>query len=169
MVSSDTFDAIVTAFDWLSLHNRYYDRKEWCDHFSKDSQNEHGCLRLLRNMLIKANIDSLHARYKDPEDMYDASELYDTPFEQVGEVNQWLTQRQYGKVLHLMACFDYQSCEVNDWEKTDAYRFLQTIEKLILAEMRHSVPDDQQPSWGSYARPADNAGPVSLMSLLESR
>ena len=182
MCTSDTFAALVTACDCLKQPGQYFGYRREVFSLSKEAQlpivkcacNE---AELMRNILAYENIRSLSARYPNDEqrawlhdDSDDAKALAhecSIRFMPIGEVTEWCTRGQYGKVLHLMACYEYQSCESDDWETTTAYKFCRELEQLILSKLRDSIPDADQPSWGGYKRPDGNPGPISLSSLLK--
>ena len=68
-------------------------------------------------LLVQANIDSLIARYGDnPKDYADF----------VNEcLNSFLTPGKAdlgsGDIYNMLLCWNYQSCEVDNWYETDAY------------------------------------------------
>jgi hypothetical protein len=39
------------------------------------------------------------------------------------------------ELLKLSACLDYQSCETDDWKKTDAYKFLQQLDATLIRRL----------------------------------
>lgn len=173
LCSNDTFAALVTAFDTLKNpgesfaygYELFKDSKEAAMPIICGARNE---CELMRNILAYENVRSLAARY--PADADDdgvtIASICAEPFKPVGEVTQWIMARQYGKVLHLLASYEYQSCESNDWQTTTAFKFCCELKNQILRRLRNSIPDSEQPSWGSYQRPAGNPGPISLSALL---
>ena len=173
MCTNDTFAALVTAFDYLKQPGGYFGNRR--DMFSQSAEAQLPIINaakneceLMRNILAYENIRSLAARY--PQDAEDGAKAIQAecsiPYMPIGEITEWCIMGQFGKVLHLMACYEYQSCESDDWESTTAYKFCRELEHLILQKLRNAVPESDQPSWGSYKRPAGNPGPISLSALL---
>ena len=174
MCTNDTFAALVTAFDYLNEPGQHFGYGRESFKLSKEAQlpivnaAKNEC-ELMRNILAFENIRSLAARYPDTDATDDYNALIhecSIPYVPIGEVTEWCCRGEYGKVLHLMACYEYQSCESDDWESTTAYKFCRELEQLILKKLRNAVPESDQPSWGSYKRPAGNPGPISLSALL---
>ena len=175
MCSSDTFDALVTAYyqlkspgDSFSYRRRLIrDFPEALKPGVKSAKNE---CDLMRRILIYENARSCTDRYRgDSEYGDEAKDLYQVKFAQIGEVNEWAIKRQYGKILNLMASYEYQACECDDWESSAAYGFCRGLEQLILNRLRNELLDAEKPSWGGYTRPAGNTGPISLAQLMEAR
>jgi len=172
IVSDDTFDAIVSAWDFLITSNSYCSRDKWERHFTNNSKLS--VQQKLRDMLVMQNLDSCNYRYhlnKDALLEFDTEghESLQVKYQEIAEVNSWMMKREYGKILFLIACYEYQACETRDWDTCAAHNFCQDIKDLILTAVRESIPDEHKPSWGSYKRPANNSGPISLMSLVGSK
>lgn len=74
-------------------------------------------------MLTNANKRSIQARYG--EDAADAANVqtywYTTPRETVSDV----------VLLVQVKCYNYQTCEIWEYEKTTAYRFVQKMERAL--------------------------------------
>ena len=80
-------------------------------------------------LLAQANIDSLVARYgEDPKDFDGFIEecLANLKWSTDGVGQSLLTgvgvcQLDAGDIYNMVTCWDYQSCEVDNWTETDAY------------------------------------------------
>lgn len=82
------------------------------------SGTEPGHMEYLGNVLKQANYASIDARYGDGE----ASPFSPLQFEIL--VHDEITALQ---VIKACDCFDYQACEVDDYERTDAARIIDCI------------------------------------------
>jgi len=47
------------------------------------------------------------------------------------------------EIIRLVHCIDYQSCETNDWEQTESYKWLRAIEDTAIRQ----VPGYDQAEW----------------------
>lgn len=68
-------------------------------------------------MLLAENVRSVNHRYDEEEweQPYEFSQLRGTPDPRV--------------VLEAIACYEYQSCEHPEWERSEAYRFCDTLRR----------------------------------------
>lgn len=76
-------------------------------------------------VLARANLASLCARYGD-DDTDDASGLYIAECRRLADSAFW-HHFEPSQVINSARCFDYQACEVNDWEHTRAAEICQQI------------------------------------------
>jgi hypothetical protein len=68
-------------------------------------------------LLAQANIDSLVARYgDDPKDYANFVNKCLDSFSTIGHADLGS-----GDIYNMLVCWNYQSCEVEDWYETDAY------------------------------------------------
>lgn len=92
-------------------------------------------------MLTNANKRSIQARYgrEDRQAATVKTYFYTTPREQIPDV-------VLSKQVH---CYDYQTCEIWEYEKTTAYKFAQRMERALEARgvSRKSPGYDEAP-WG---------------------
>lgn len=92
-------------------------------------------------MLVKENLSSIHARYPDT-----ITDPDNTP----GPFNQyWLAPYEYQERHYRMAvaeafsaisCYEYQSCEHDEWEQSDASKFCDAL-RHSLARCIHGYSD----------------------------
>lgn len=95
-------------------------------------------MNTIGRMLIRANVRSIEARYPDtigkPEDMPGPN--FDNPDRAFADTYQWSPVR---KVLtpvalaSLVACYEYQTCEFDGWEESEAFKFCETLKSLLFA------------------------------------
>ena len=53
------------------------------------------------------------------------------------------------ELINMCNCLDYQSCDFNDYTKTDAYFILETIKGAFVNAWSREVTDEEtQISWG---------------------
>lgn len=89
-------------------------------------------------MLWRENVRSIEYLYPDTAENGDypgpisfereqADEYVYTP-PRIGDLSP-------GETFNLVACFDYQSCETDDWTETEAYRFCKALEDAVAASM----------------------------------
>lgn len=88
----------------------------------------------LGQMLVDANAASIQARYGDGEA---TTYRYANPKE---------TKWEAIDVLKAITCFEYQACEVEKWEATEAYSFCQNLK----AQLLHSLPRYDDAPWSIY-------------------
>lgn len=102
-------------------------------------------------MLLAANIESIQARYPDT-----VAVLENAPGT-IGEVERWaedgpeayefdrLTKR-YSAVagLKLIDCFEYQACEYDGWEDSEAHRFCECLRGSLIG----ALPGYNDAPWG---------------------
>jgi len=172
IVSSDTFDALVTAWDFLTPKGGdpgFSIRRLMSFKFSPEESSK-GLLQNLRNMLIKENCASVRCRYPigyNSDSVTDVlNRLMEIKYSEIGEVNEWCINEQWGYILMLVDCYTYQSCEGSDWKASDSYEFCQSIETQIMKRLRKTIPEQEPENlWGGYKRPVGNPGPISLNAL----
>lgn len=118
IVTDNTINAIIT---WA------FTNKVWVNgaYVTGNEQN-------LAAMLFKANVDSVNYRYE--ENTADDSFEYAPYTKTLSIVN----------MASLLAHFEYQACEVEDWENTEACRFINTLRKALLS----TLPGYDIAPWG---------------------
>lgn len=60
--------------------------------------------------------------------------------------NGWLWQRQQVSVvgaLKALACYEYQSCESDDWESTEAFAFCEALRHTLI----WALPNIDDAAW----------------------
>ena len=89
-------------------------RVTWYDKKSGTRPDVYGNEQEIFSKLHRANVESVNARYKE----HDTSEP--VPFEYRGDTEPI-------QILKACACFDYQACEVEDYDQTEAARVVDAI------------------------------------------
>jgi hypothetical protein len=112
------------------------------------------------NMLWQENIKSINARYPDTVGNFDnmpgpVDENFTFSEKDIEVCFEAFKPAQVLKSCH---CLDYQSCEHDGWEASEARAFLQALESNA---MRH-VPGYEDAEWGA---PEPEKGVISLNSL----
>lgn len=132
--------------------------------------------------LARANIASVAARYPDDQDgerpgalgtdaeiVVEAVRIADAMLVRPPELSPV-------QMLKLLDCFDYQACEVDDYERSDARRQVQAVRRNVIA----SMPGYDAAAWGipdglaERYEPARHAkaittgadGPICLSALM---
>ncbi len=107
------------------------------------------------NVLLRENYRSLRARYDDAEIPHRVKVT-------LGEVTR-SSLIPAVNVLHSLACFEYQACESDDWESTDAYKLCEEIKRKAIRRL----PGYDDAPWGApfkFKQPA--AEVISLSSMM---
>lgn len=115
LVSDDHITAICTfACDSVGVNYSSL----WVNGVRRDARGQH---RDMFRVLKQANLDSLTARYGDQPTKADArvGRLVISPLE----------------VIKAIDCLTYQSCEVADWESTDAALTLHSIRNAAISKL----------------------------------
>lgn len=109
-------------------------------------------LKDIKEELRLENIASLWARYpKDGGDMVGEG----APFKAI-----YRDQATFAQVLGALACYEYQACESENWQKSYAHLLCVAIRKAICSLISEGEWD--------YERPAGMAQRVSLMDILNN-
>lgn len=89
-------------------------------------------------MLWRENVRSIEYRYPDTVDNRDYPGPISFEREQADEYTYTpprIAGLSAGEAFKLVACYDYQSCETDDWLETEAYRFCRALEAAIAASL----------------------------------
>ena len=103
-----TFDRIVTYVFANRLDFNWLIRK-------------HGTVQQMGQVLVNENYRSVNERYNDS----------DIPF----EYQYTYKPESLLQVLKSVNCLDYQSCETDNWNQTDAYEILDHVKDSILQNL----------------------------------
>jgi hypothetical protein len=102
-------------------------------------------LTVLGKLLLKANDDSVNARYRTKEeDNADMIAAY--RFRR----DSYAAAQDFGFLAALIENFDYQACEVHDWDTSEAKRWLD----WALRTGVKSLPSYKAAGWGYDGPPA---------------
>lgn len=96
--------------------------------------------QLLLGMLVKTNDDSVNHRYEE--------NVPSMPGEYIPDYNRILTAVQ---VIKACECFDYQSCEIDNYESTDAAKTIDAIRKRAIS----ALPGYNEAEWEIAPRAVD--------------
>jgi hypothetical protein len=143
-VSKKHIDTIVRAalIREVAMYLTWKGTSGYQKHGAGRSYMEHNCADSVGRMLWQANLDSVKARYPDEDYAGEEQdvETYRHP--------AFFPAPEPVQALKAVNCLQYQSCEVDDWEETEAYRFLQNLAACLVAilpgykEAEWSIDDD---------------------------
>ena len=109
-------------------------------------------------MLAGANAASIKARYPDNPRM-------------IGDLNPYLEECSQKarrvlppvhdpvSIINMIRCLDYQSCEVEKWQQSNAYWILQMIKNHALLKLLDSLETEDTVTW-------DYRAPINTTNLL---
>jgi len=152
MVSKEHIDAIVyAAYEGPKDNGRPsgYGRQTWYRPGFKGNNGENQVdfhnLDELGKLLVKENLSSIHARYPDT-----IADPKHTP----GPCDQYWLQpytwtrptRRLNAVeaLKALACYEYQSCEHQEWESSAARQFCESLRHALIG----CLPGYDEAEWG---------------------
>lgn len=94
-------------------------------------RNAHEDPKFMAALLYRANVESVNHRYGDnrPEDDFVFAKVPSLP--------------DPVRILKLCNCFDYQSCETDYWEVSEAYNAIQAIKE----EAIRNLPGYNEAKW----------------------
>ena len=94
-------------------------------------------------MLVNENYRSLNARYGDSE-----GEAWEYSFAEVAPVaGEWYEVKNLVAVLKAVDCYEYQACETDDWQTTEAFRFCRSLTGVAV---NHLPGWREGPGWPIY-------------------
>ena len=110
------------------------------------------------NVLLAENYRSLNDKYGDAE----------TPHKVTVSLGEVLRADQIPavNVLHSLACYEYQACESDDWEQTDAFKICDQIRRAAIKRL----PGYDDAPWGApfeFDKPA--AKVISISSMMRAQ
>ena len=109
------------------------------------------------NILLAENYRSLRARYGDAEIPHKVTVT-------LGEVLR-TDLIPAVNILHSLACFEYQACESDDWDTTDAYKICDQVRREAIKRL----PGYDDAPWGQpfeFGKPA--AEVISISSMMRA-
>lgn len=127
--------AVRKSHGSLSINPRYVDGAE-----DVAGQDLNVIATRYAAILLAENVRSVRYRYADDVGDYD---------EILISKNEVLMPKAISPVaiLKLCACLNYQSCETEDWETTNAYKLLQHIKD----EAIRALPGYEEAPWGLHS------------------
>ena len=99
----------------------------WLDQYS-----EGNFYKMIFNILLRENQNSLMARYNDKE--YAERLTYVRRMSNV--VNYWDDHNQLGYLVGIINNYDYQSCEHGNYQDSLGYAILDQIKEMLLEELK---------------------------------
>ena len=99
----------------------------WLDQYS-----EGNFYKMIFNILLRENQNSLMARYNDK----DYAERLSYNYVHSNCVNYWDDHKQLGYLVGIINNYDYQSCEHDNYKNSLGYAILDQIKELLLKELQ---------------------------------
>ena len=99
----------------------------WLDQYSDGS-----FYKMIFNILLRENQNSLMARYNDK----DYAERLSYNYVHSNCVNYWDDHKQLGYLVGIINNYDYQSCEHDNYKNSLCYAILDQIKELLLKELQ---------------------------------
>ena len=99
----------------------------WLDQYS-----EGNFYKMIFNILLRENQNSLMARYNDK----DYAERLSYNYVHSNCVNYWDDHNQLGYLVGIINNYDYQSCEHENYQDSLGYAILQQIKDMLLDELK---------------------------------
>ena len=99
----------------------------WLDQYS-----EGNFYKMIFNILLRENQNSLMARYNDK----DYAERSSYNYVHSNCVNYWDDHNQLGYLVGIINNYDYQSCENDNYKNSLGYVILEQIKELLLNELQ---------------------------------
>ena len=121
-----------TFEDRMKLHAKF---DKFCDGLYDiwlDQYSEGNFYKMIFNILLRENQNSLMARYNDK----DYAERLSYNYVHSNCVNYWDDHKQLGYLVGIINNYDYQSCEHGNYEKSLGYAILEQIKELLLNELQ---------------------------------
>ena len=121
-----------TYEDRMKLHAKF---NKFCDGLYDiwlDQYSEGNFYKMIFNILLRENQNSLMARYNDKEYAERPSYIY----RMSNVVNYWDDHNQLGYLVGIINNYDYQSCEHGNYQDSLGYAILDQIKELLLRELQ---------------------------------
>ena len=99
----------------------------WLDQYSDGS-----FYKMIFNILLRENQNSLMARYNDK----DYAERLSYNYVHSNCVNYWDDHKQLGYLVGIINNYDYQSCEHDNYKNSLGYAILDQIKEMLLDELK---------------------------------
>ena len=99
----------------------------WLDQYS-----EGNFYKMIFNILLRENQNSLMARYNDK----DYAERLSYNYVHSNCVNYWDDHNQLGYLVGIINNYDYQSCEHDNYKNSLGYAILDQIKEMLLDELK---------------------------------
>lgn len=139
MVNREHIRYLITAAKNITNVFRWYYKDE-CNELLRDDRET---ATKTGQMLWDANMESIVARYPGTKP--------DNVPGMIGETYIYVHNRDYHgeidpvQVIKACDCFDYQACEYDDWKKSNAKAFIDSLR----SDAWHNLPGYDAAEWGS--------------------
>ena len=121
-----------TFEDRMKLHAKYDKFCEGLYDIWLDQYSEGDFYKMIFNILLRENQNSLMARYNDKDYAERPSYFY----RMSNVVNYWDDHNQLGYLVGIINNYNYQSCEHDNYENSLGYAILQQIKEMLLNELK---------------------------------
>ena len=121
-----------TYEDRMKLHAKF---NKFCDGLYDiwlDQYSEGNFYKMIFNILLRENQNSLMARYNDKE----YSERPSYVYRMSNVVNYWDDHNQLGYLVGIINNYNYQSCEHDNYKNSLGYAILDQIKEMLLKELQ---------------------------------
>ena len=118
--------------DRMKLHAKF---DKFCDGLYDiwlDQYSEGSFYKMIFNILLRENQNSLMARYNDK----DYAERFSYNYVHSNCVNYWDDHKQLGYLVGIINNYDYQSCEHDNYKNSLGYAILDQIKEMLLDELK---------------------------------
>jgi len=126
-------DPKIDSYDFrCELHSKF---DKFCDGLFDIwfyQYSEESIYKVIFNILLRENQNSLMARYNDK----DFSERPSYIYRMSNVVNYWDDHNQLGYLVGIINNYDYQSCEHENYKESLGYAILDQIKELLLRELQ---------------------------------
>ena len=116
----------------MKLHAKF---DKFCDGLYDiwlDQYSEGNFYKMIFNILLRENQNSLMARYNDK----DYAERLSYNYVHSNCVNHWDDHNQLGYLVGIINNYDYQSCEHDNYKNSLGYAILDQIKEFLLKELQ---------------------------------
>ena len=126
-------DPKIDSYDFrCELHSKF---DKFCDGLFDIwfyQYSEESIYKVIFNILLRENQNSLMARYNDKEFSERPSYIY----RMSNVVNYWDDHKQLGYLVGIINNYNYQSCEHENYQDSLGYAILDQIKELLLRELQ---------------------------------
>lgn len=117
----------------------------------------------LGQLLVDENVRSVSYRYDGLDDLPGpVTEYWRNPY----DYEDPLYTLTPGEVFAAIDCLDYQSCEHDEWRKSEAFAFLETLRNAYCRKLSGDAPLSFDEEWLAEQEKDTS---ISLMSLIKKR
>lgn len=133
--NNETITCIARGFVDFGVDFRGGRPKTWIEQICIDRNEE---IKRIGQALLEANYESVNFRY---------NENTEVPEFEPAPLNEGFDE---AIVLGCISCFDYQACEVNNWEDTVVYKDLQRLKDKITMRLVQACGQHMTYGYGGF-------------------